>query len=69
MSWMDTELLALMQVIDELWKLRESPDAQIRILRYVADRFGLPVRIVIDKKFTAPLMERCEEIEPMTYIG
>ena len=69
MGWTDTELMVLLAVTDELWKLRESPEAQLRVLRYVVDRLGLPVRIVTDKKFTAPLVERCEEIETGIYIG
>ena len=69
MSWRDAELLVLMQVTDELWKLREQPEAQIRVLKYLVDRLGLPVRLQINPKFTAPLVERCEEIETGIYIG
>ena len=69
MSWKDVELLVLMQVTDELWKLREQPEAQIRVLKYLVDRLGLPVRLQINPKFVAPVVERCEEIEPVTYIG
>lgn len=67
--WKDAELLVLLAVMDELWKLRESPDAQIRVLKYLVDRLGLPVRLQINAKFVAPVVERCEEIEPVTYIG
>ena len=74
MAWKDVELLVLMQVTDELWKLREQPEAQIRVLKYLVDRLGLPIRLQINQKFVAPVVERCEqsrleEIEPVPYIG
>lgn len=69
-SWKDVELLVLMAIIDELWKLREQPEAQIRVLKYLADRLGLPIQIKTDKRFIVPaIVERCEEIEPVPYIG
>jgi hypothetical protein len=69
MIWKDTEYIVVGDLVDALWKLREDPNAQLRVLKYVVDRLGLPVRIVTDKKFTAPLVERCEEIETGVYIG
>lgn len=62
-SYKDGELLVLMCVLDELWKLREDREACIRVLRYVAARMDLPLLVLNTKP------ERCEEIEPGIFIG
>lgn len=68
MVWTDTELMVLLQVTDELWKLREQPEAQIRVLRYVTERLGLPV-LVMNARPLVPDVERCEEIGSDIYFG
>ncbi len=55
--------LVLLQVTEELWKLREDAEAQIRVLRYVTGRLGLPVLVLRSKTMQVPDVERCEEIE------
>ena len=61
MAVWDEEMMVLAMVIGDLQKL--DADAQVRILRYVTARLGLPLLLLKSKTIQVPDVERCEEIE------